>query len=329
MAFQSGDWDGAQAVIEPTLALALDDMRDVGALQAQATAGLIPLCRGDEMGVRVLDHVTGLAAERPFSSAMGAVLWARGWAATANGDPRAAAEAFGQLWSSPLTGAFAGAESAVLRVRALVALDDIAEANVAGNQLASLDVDPGALGYLGHHIDALLSMGTRDHAAAEVSFAEAHAALQDRMREDTPRGLQMIHVVLVEDWARFHVDTSRGATTREECMAELHRAIGVLLRVGARAWSERLESLLSAMVAAQPRSSDGVPAALPPELLSRLTAREREITHLVLEGHSNKEIAQILFLSVRTVEFHVRNALAKLGAGSRVQLRELLVRNAQ
>ena len=224
---------------------------------------------------------------------------------------------------------FAGAESAVLRVRALVALDDLAEANVAGNQLSSLDVDPDALSYLRHHIGALLAMGTRDHAAAEVSFAQAHAALKKRARDDSPRGLQLIHAVFVEDWARFHVDTNRGAATRDECAAQLHLAMGMLLRVGARPWSERLESLLAGMAAAQPEPSDGKPVALPPDLLSRLTAREREITHLVLEGHSNKEIAKILFLSVRTVEFHVRNALAKLGAGSRVQLRELLVRTSQ
>ena len=59
-------------------------------------------------------------------------------------------------------------------------------------------------------------------------------------------------------------------------------------------------------------------------LLARLTAREREITGLVLSGRTNKEIAQELFVSVRTVEFHVRNTLAKLGAGSRVELRALL-----
>ena len=329
MAFKSGEWDAAQAAIEPSLALALEDMRDVGALQAQATAGLIPFCRSDEVGARMLDHVTALAASRPFSSAMGAVLWARGWAATVNGDPRVTAEAFGRLWSSPLTGAFAGAESAVLRVRALVALDDLAEANVAGNQLSSLDVDPGALSYLRHHIDALLAMGTRDHAAAEVAFAQAHTALENRARHDSPRGLHLIQAVFMEDWARFHVDTDRGAATSKECMAHLHLAIGMLLRVGARRWAERLESLLAGIAAAQPQAPDDKPVALPPDLLSRLTAREREITHLALEGHSNKEIAQILFLSVRTVEFHVRNALAKLGAGSRVQLRELLARKSQ
>lgn len=326
MDFLSGDWDAAQAAIEPSLASALDDIRAVGALQAQATAALIPLCRGDNLGARMLDHVTSMAATRPFSTAMGAVLWGRGWAATANGEPRMVAESFDRLWASPLTGSFAGAESAVLRVRALVALNDLPGAQAAGTQLSAIDVAPGARTYLAHHIDALVAMGVRDHVAAEESFTQARSALLRRMREDTPRGLQLVNAVLMEDWARFHLDTNRGADTREVCAQELQAAVTMLLRAGAKVWSERLESLLAGLAAARPQFALWAPAALPPDLVGRLTSREREITQLVLQGHSNKEIAQALYLSVRTVEFHVRNSLSKLGAGSRVELRELLLR---
>jgi RNA polymerase sigma factor (sigma-70 family) len=55
------------------------------------------------------------------------------------------------------------------------------------------------------------------------------------------------------------------------------------------------------------------------ELWERLTEREREVLALVAEGKSNKEIAQALNVTVRTVEFHVSNVLGKLGLTSRVE----------
>jgi DNA-binding NarL/FixJ family response regulator len=55
-----------------------------------------------------------------------------------------------------------------------------------------------------------------------------------------------------------------------------------------------------------------------------LSERERQIAELVAAGASNPEIAQALFLSRKTVERHVSNVLAKLGARNRVELTGLL-----
>ena len=55
------------------------------------------------------------------------------------------------------------------------------------------------------------------------------------------------------------------------------------------------------------------------ERWSALTEREREVLALVAAGKSNKEIAQALNVTVRTVEFHVSNVLGKLGLTSRVE----------
>jgi len=59
-------------------------------------------------------------------------------------------------------------------------------------------------------------------------------------------------------------------------------------------------------------------AALDP--YETLTAREREVLHLVAEGHTNAEIADRLFISRRTVETHRANLMRKLGLRTQTDL---------
>jgi len=58
--------------------------------------------------------------------------------------------------------------------------------------------------------------------------------------------------------------------------------------------------------------------------LHDLSARELEVARLVAEGSSNREIADLLALSPRTVERHLTNSLAKLGARNRMELAALV-----
>ncbi|WP_344935631.1 helix-turn-helix transcriptional regulator, partial [Sphaerisporangium flaviroseum] len=53
---------------------------------------------------------------------------------------------------------------------------------------------------------------------------------------------------------------------------------------------------------------------------SGLSQREREVARLVALGRTNREIADVLFLSTRTVETHVATVLRKLGVRSRTQV---------
>jgi NarL family two-component system response regulator LiaR len=63
----------------------------------------------------------------------------------------------------------------------------------------------------------------------------------------------------------------------------------------------------------------------PPD--SSLTAREHEIVRLIAKGRSNQEIADELFISLRTAQTHVSNVLTKLELGSRAAVAAYAVRN--
>jgi DNA-binding NarL/FixJ family response regulator len=63
-----------------------------------------------------------------------------------------------------------------------------------------------------------------------------------------------------------------------------------------------------------------------PSTSLRLTPQEQQVASLVSRGHSNADVAAQLFLSRRTVEFHLSNAYQKLGVRSRGDLVRLALR---
>ncbi len=77
---------------------------------------------------------------------------------------------------------------------------------------------------------------------------------------------------------------------------------------------------------------DAIPAAPPlrvvtaPDLTQSLSPREQEVLAMVAEGHSNKAIAEALYVSPNTIKTHVASLLNKLQAGSRVQLAAIAAR---
>lgn len=70
------------------------------------------------------------------------------------------------------------------------------------------------------------------------------------------------------------------------------------------------------LVAVARNAADGIP----------LTKREQMILDGILKGMANKEIANALNLSVRTVKFHVSSVLLKFGVKSRSELQHLFIK---
>ena len=124
-------------------------------------------------------------------------------------------------------------------------------------------------------------------------------------------------------------------------MHESDRLVGQALRAGARGYllksesEDRLMEALEALSRHQPYFSASVSETLLQGYLSaeaaadpkQLTPRERQIVKLVAEGKTNKRIALILSVSIKTVETHRSSAMHKVGAKSSADLTLYAARN--
>jgi two-component system, NarL family, response regulator DevR len=68
-----------------------------------------------------------------------------------------------------------------------------------------------------------------------------------------------------------------------------------------------------------PPRAVGRPAEIPPENSAALTRRELQILQLVAEGHSNAELARMLWVTEQTIKFHLSNIYRKLEVSNRTE----------
>ncbi len=109
----------------------------------------------------------------------------------------------------------------------------------------------------------------------------------------------------------------RRTRRRSEARAHLRAARAAFEQLGSTPWAERAAAELSA-------TGEASPAEPLPEALRGLTPQERHVVSLAAQGSSNRDIAAKLFLSPRTVGYHLYRAFPKLGITSRTELADLL-----
>lgn len=107
----------------------------------------------------------------------------------------------------------------------------------------------------------------------------------------------------------------RRGQRRTEARVHLREALATFEGLDVPLWAERARAELEATgITARKRD---------PSTLDELTPQEARVAKLVAGGASNREVASQLFLSPKTIEYHLRNVFMKLGVSSRVQLAHL------
>ncbi len=104
----------------------------------------------------------------------------------------------------------------------------------------------------------------------------------------------------------------RRARRRGESRFPLRAALDTFERLGAVPWADRARAELRA--SGENRAPRGTPTA------QRLTSQELQVAFAIAEGATNREAAAVLFISPKTVEFHLGNVYRKLGIRSRSEL---------
>ena len=176
--------------------------------------------------------------------------------------------------------------------------------------------------------DALERLSERTQAAGTewASGIEARSrALTASSREAEELFLDAIDKLsqcpLAPEQARAHLlfgESLRREGRRVDAREHLHAAHDIFMTIGMNAFAERVRRELIATGATVRKRTQ--------EDRDDLTAQEAQIAQLAREGYSNPQIAGQLFLSSRTVEWHLHKVFAKLGISSRRELDVALAR---
>ena len=296
-------WSGDFAAAASLVAEADAVNEATGSRAAPFTAMMLASLRGDQAKATSLIEAT--IAEATAEGQGIAVAYAH-WAAAilANGLGR---------YEEALAAASQASQDTSTIYISMWALPELIEAAVrSGNA----DVAVRALDRLAGRTQAGgTDFGLGIQARSRALMSEGQAA-EDLYREAIDR---LGRTRLRPELARAHLlygEWMRRANRRVDARAQLRAAYDILGPIGMEAFAERARRELAATGETVRRRTLTT--------LTTLTAQEAHIARLAVDGQTNPEIAAQLFISARTVEWHLRKIFAKLGVGSRRELDQAL-----
>ena len=183
-------------------------------------------------------------------------------------------------------------------VEALIALDRLGEAEAL---LARLERRARRLDRVSARATAARCRGLIAAALGDLPAALLHLETSLGQHERIPQPFELGRTLLVTGEVQRRMKKKRSA--REN----LVRAFDIFLELGAPLWAEKTRAELAWI---------GGRAPAPHEL----TPTEEQVAQLAAEGRTNREVADALFISVRTVEANLTRVYRKLGIRSRAGL---------
>ncbi len=294
-----GRWSSASASAEECVELGRDIGQDDVVAHALALRALLAALQGDEELCGSLAAEAGeIGSARRLAHVSDLAQWALSVLALGLGRPD---EALGRA---------RGIDHALIRLWA--AQDRIEAAARAGDpdaargwfdeleRLAEGSRAPWAVA-AAHHCRGLLA---EDAGEAERALGAALEAHRDAAR---PFERARTRLALGE--------LLRRARRRVEARTHLRGALAGFEALGAEPWAERARLELRASGQTAMRGDPGA--------REQLTAQELQVAQFVAQGLTNRDVAAQLYLSPRTIDFHLRNVFRKLGIASRTQLARL------
>jgi len=304
----TGRWDEAlDAAAEAAGVAGANNMEIVAASADVITATVLAL-RADSGAAR-WHAARGLAAVDPAECGLVAARARRalGLAALADGSYL---QAFTQL-----SGLFSEDGQPLHNYASYLGVADLASAAVhADRRIEGCDIIEQALGRLdgraSARLEQLIARARGILAGPDVAEAHFDKALADPAGDQWPFERAQLRL--------DHAEWLRRRRRINDAKAVLTAALGTFQRLGARGWAERAQAELRACGVAVTRAPGE------PDALKELTPQQRQIVRLASDGLTDREIADRLFLSPRTVSSHLYRSYPKLGVASRHQLRDVI-----